>query len=431
MFQSLRLRLIASVVGVLALVLLAVGALVYVLISRQLDDLVDAQLQAAASRGVFGFRAVSEETDGDSDGVTFQVRMMADDLRPFPRRGRNGDPDGDGWREVSRLGVAPSGVPVEASLQAAEPGRDDLRTVTLDGERYRVLTRIAGNGERSFMAIQAGVSLDARDRQERIVLLALGGGGVLGLALTVAGSLFLTGRALAPAREAFERQHRFVADASHELRTPLALLRLEAEDLGERLNAVQETRPLIRQVDRIGRLVESLLSLARMDEGDTKLEREPVPLQALIETARVQAERLAAPGVRVEYSTAPNLWVHGDPDRLRQVLLILVDNASRATTEGGSIRLDAEPDRGGVVISVADTGQGIPAEQLPRVFERFYRVDTARSRESGGSGLGLSIAREIVTAHGGEIWLESEVGKGTRARVWLAGTAPSPGPSPR
>ncbi|MGE0540657.1 MAG: sensor histidine kinase [Dehalococcoidia bacterium] len=424
MFQSLRIRLIASVACVLTIVLLAVGVVVYVLISRQLDDLVDAQLQAAASRGIFALQAAADGEGGD--GVSFQVRMISDNARPLARRGRIGAADGDGWHEVSRSGEVPPGVPIDEAVHAAEPGRDDLRTITIDGERYRVLTRVAGNEDRSFLAIQAGVSLAARDRQERIVLLALGGGGLLGLALTVAGSLYLTGRALVPAREAFERQQRFVADASHELRTPLALLRLEAEDLGERLNARQEARPLIRQVDRITRLVESLLSLARMDEGDAPPACEPVPVQPLLETARAQAERLAAPGVRVECSSAADLWVKGDPDQLRQVLLILVDNACRATPTGGTIDLRAERARDGVMITVADTGPGIPTDQLSRVFERFYRVDKARSRGSGGTGLGLSIAMQIVKAHGGAIWLESEEGRGTRARVYL-----SPGPSPR
>jgi signal transduction histidine kinase len=426
MFRSLRIRLIVSVAIVLTIVLLAVGTLVYVLIARQLDDLVDAQLQAAASRGIFAQQAT---TGGESgEGVSFQVRMLDETARPFARRGRFDVTDGDGWHEVSRSGTTPVGVPIEEALQAAEPGRDDLRTVTLDGERYRVLTRVAGNDERSFLAIQAGVSLAARDRQERIVLLALGGGGALGLALTVAGSLYLTGRALSPAREAFERQQRFVADASHELRTPLALLRLEAEDLGERLNAGQEARPLIRQVDRTARLVESLLLLARMDEGEAVAEFEPVPVQSLLDTARAQAERLALPGVRVECSIGPDLWVLGDPDGLRRVLLILVDNACRATPAGGIVHLRGEEAQDSVMISVTDTGPGIPAAHLPHVFERFYRVDKARSRGSGGAGLGLSIAKEIVRAHGGEIWLESTVGEGTRARVRLRG---SDGPLPK
>jgi signal transduction histidine kinase len=414
MFQSLRIRLIASVACVLTMVLLAVGVLVYVLIARQLDELVDAQLQAAVSRGIFAPQAASGGESGD--GVSYQVRMVSESARPLARRGRIGTADGDGWHEVARTGAVPAGVPIEEALHAAEPGRDDLRTVTIDGEPYRVLTRVAGDENRSFMAVQAGVSLAARDRQERIVLLALGGGGVLGLALTVAGSLYLTGRALVPAREAFERQQRFVADASHELRTPLALLRLEAEDMGERLNVRQEARPLIRQVDRITRLVESLLSLARMDEGDMLPAREPVPVQPLLETARAQAERLAAAGVRVECTSAADLWVAGDPDQLRQVLLILIDNACRATPAGGTIDLRAEGARDGVMITVADTGPGIPADHLSRVFERFYRADKARSRGSGGAGLGLSIAKEIVTAHGGVIWLESEEGRGTRGR---------------
>src|SRR5207248_1840518 len=124
--------------------------------------------------------------------------------------------------------------------------------------------------------VQAGVSLAARDRDQRIVLLALAGGGALGVMLTIAGGLFLTGRALAPVQLAFNRQRRFVGDASHELRTPLALLRLEAEDLSRRLGAAETARPLLRQVDRAARLVDDLLELAQIDEGALPFEYEPV-----------------------------------------------------------------------------------------------------------------------------------------------------------
>jgi signal transduction histidine kinase len=425
-FRSVRLRLIAYVVGVLAVVLLAVGALVYVLLTRQLDNLVDAQLRTAVSRGAFAARPSQDTGDLDGGGGVFQVRLVVEDARRLVRRPHVGSGEPGEWQVVSRSGLVPVGVPVQEGLVAARPGRDDLRTVTLGGERYRVLTRVAGTENQALVAAQVGVPLAARDRQGRVVLLALAGGGAAGLALTVVGGFFLTGRALAPAREAFAQQRRFVADASHELRTPLALLRLEAEDLAQRLDTPGEARGLIRQVDRIGRLVEGLLSLARLDEDPDALEREPVPVQPLLDTAREQAVRLAASGVRVECSAPPDLWVSGDPDRLRQVLLVLVDNACRATPAGGSIRLSAVEDVRGVLLTVEDSGPGIPAEHLTYVFERFYRVDKARSRESGGAGLGLSIAREIVRLHGGEIWLESEEGRGTRACVRLEKAA-SPG----
>jgi two-component system sensor histidine kinase CiaH len=425
MFQSLRLRLIACVAGVLAVVLLATGALVYVLLARQLDDLIDAELRAAVARSMPGPRMaplLPPANDSGSEDV-FQVRFVADDLRLGGRRLSQSGEAGDGWREMSRSGPAPPGLPVQEAIAAARPGKDDLRTVTLDGDRYRLITRVTGTDNRVLTVTQAGMSLAVRDRQEHIVLLALAGGGLLGLGLTLAGGLFLTGRALAPVRDAFERQRRFVADASHELRTPLALLRLEAEDLAERAGHDLNVRPLVRQVDRLSRLTDGLLALAKLDEGGAPVEREPVHVESLLRSSGAQAERLAAPGVRIECVADPDLWVLGEPERLAQVLLILVDNACRATPSGGHIRLSAARHDGSAVLTVEDTGPGIPAEHIDRVFERFYRVDKSRSRQSGGAGLGLSIAREIVQAHGGEVWLESSAA-GTRASVRIA-AAPS------
>lgn len=429
MFRTLRLQLVGSVVAVLALVLLAVGALVYALLSRGLDDAVDAGLRAAAARAsLMGPRSVlTAPESGEAVGNSFTIRLVTERaLSPVrPRRppslGGPHDPGGeaDGWREVMRGGLVPDGLPDPDALAAAAPGRDDLRTVERDGEGYRLLTRMYGTEGRSVLAVQAGVSLVERNRQERTVLLALAGGGALGLLLTVAGGLVLTGRALVPVRLAFERQRRFVADASHELRTPLALLRLEAEELAARPETGAAARPIILGVDRLARLVDSLLTLARLDEGALPLEREPVPVAVLLTTAAGNARRLAAPDVRVTVAAPPDLWVHGDPDRLHQLLLTLVDNAARATPAGGGIALAAGRDGGLVRLTVADSGPGIPAEHASRVFERFYRVDTARAREGGGAGLGLAIARELVHAHGGDIALTSPPGGGTRVIVRL------------
>jgi len=277
---------------------------------------------------------------------------------------------------------------------------------------------IGPNGE-PIMVTQSGISLADRDNQQRSVLLALTGGGLLGLALTVAGGLFLTSRAVAPVQLAFERQRRFISDASHELRTPLTLLRAETESLARRLDAAREARPLLHQIDRISRLVRDLLTLARLDERALPLEREPVPVRSLLRTAAAAAGQLARPGIAIDVQSPPDLCVDGDVDRLHQVLLILMDNACQVTPPGGRIGLIAERDGNAVTIRVEDTGPGIPREHLTHIFDRFYRVDPARSRGDGGAGLGLAIARRIVEAHGGNISLTSRLGHGTSATLRL------------
>jgi signal transduction histidine kinase len=251
---------------------------------------------------------------------------------------------------------------------------------------------------------QVGISLAERDREQWVIRLALAGGGGLGLTLTVLGAFFLTGRALAPVEASMDRQRRFISDASHELRTPLALLRLEVE--GEPAITSEQRRPLLQQIDRLARMVGDLLLLARLDEGELPLEREPVAVDGLLRTAAAEARRLA-PEARVSVEGATDLWVSGDADRLHQVVLVLVDNAARVTPPGGAITLRARLDGDEVVLSVRDGGPGVPEEHAASVFDRFYRVDKARARTHGGAGLGLSIARDIVRRHGGELRLDN------------------------
>jgi signal transduction histidine kinase len=457
MFSAVRIRLIAYVVGVLAIVLLAAGGAVFAVLSRQLDAAVSAQLRAAAARYSAGLVTVSRSVfspDGAGPGATVitDTGLPPSDVNAVwtqpggaagwvvglgpPAPAPPADPSTDGtfviqWvpgRSITRLGVAPSGLPDDASVAAAIAGGDTIRTVSVDGRRYRLLTRVEpGPPGSPPVVVQAGISLAARDREQRTVLLALGGGGALGLVLTLAGAFFLTGRALAPVQLAFDRQRRFVGDASHELRTPLALLRLEAESLAGRLDDRESTRPFLRQIDRTARLVDDLLTLAQIDERALPFEPEPVHVASLVEAAAAAGRSLAPADVTVAHAAPPDAWVSGDRDRLYRVLLILVDNACRAVAAGGRIEVRARAEQSSVVIEVSDTGRGIPRDQLARVFERFYRVDRARSRAAGGAGLGLSIAHEIVRAHAGPIVLDSTPGQGATATVRLARlAAPAP-----
>jgi heavy metal sensor kinase len=220
----------------------------------------------------------------------------------------------------------------------------------------------------------------------------------------------------------FAEIRRFTADASHELRTPLTAIRVEAEATLDGAATTDAYRALagsvLEECARLTRLTDQLLALAREDAGAAHGEPVPVDLGELVggvvETLRpvVAARRL-----KLDAALAVGVVVRGDPVRLRQVVVNLIDNALKYTPEGGSIRVAVDYDSGQAVFTVADTGEGIPAEHLPRVFDRFYRVDRARSRELGGTGLGLAIAKSIVTAHGGAIELTSTVGVGTTATV--------------
>lgn len=166
-------------------------------------------------------------------------------------------------------------------------------------------------------------------------------------------------------------------------------------------------------------LVDDLLLLSRLDAGRLQLQKQPVEAAELLEAARRQVSALAEQrGVGVAVDGASGT-IMGDPTRLRQVLLILLDNALRHTPAGGTVALSARPAGRDVRVAVADTGEGIPPEHLPHIFERFYRASSDRGEESGGSGLGLSIARGLVEAHHGHIGISSEPGKGTRVEMTL------------
>jgi signal transduction histidine kinase len=207
-----------------------------------------------------------------------------------------------------------------------------------------------------------------------------------------------------------------VGNVSHELKTPITALRAHLENV---LDGIEEPDPqtlqvMLQQSDRLAALVDQLLELSRLESGDLPLERIPMALGPLVDevTAEIRVARGDEVTVHNDVPEALGL-VEADPARIHQVLFNLLDNAVRFTPPGGAVTVVATKEEDRCVVRVADTGPGIAPEHLPRVFERFYRVDPARSREGGGTGIGLAIARSVVEAHGGEIRAESSVGGGS------------------
>ena len=224
---------------------------------------------------------------------------------------------------------------------------------------------------------------------------------------------------------AFNRNRQFTADASHELRTPLTLIQSAAEfalrrdrDRGELLNAL---RQILREAKRTVQMLNSLLMLARSDASVKTFEPGVVDLKATVEELRPDLEALAATKNQNIYFRLPSerFEVTGDADSLERLLLILVDNAVKYTTPEGSITVGLTAQDGVAVISVSDTGIGISPEDIPHIFERFWRVDKARSREFGGAGLGLAMARTIADQHGATITVDSALQGGSTFAVRL------------
>jgi len=217
----------------------------------------------------------------------------------------------------------------------------------------------------------------------------------------------------------FQTQQRLLADVSHELRTPLTAIRGNVDLMQHFGQADPDSLAAMQDdIERMSRLVQDLLLLARADSGANPLELKPVELDNILFDVYRQAERLTD-SVNVKLSVVDQVCVRGDTDRLKQLVLNLVDNSLKYTPVGGEVIIALEKNNRWARISVSDTGIGIAPEHLPHIFERFYRIDKARTRVQGGSGLGLSIARWIAQGHGGNITVTSESGKGSTFTIVL------------
>lgn len=233
--------------------------------------------------------------------------------------------------------------------------------------------------------------------------------------------------------EALSQQRRFAADASHELRTPLTSITgyarmLRDWGLEDPKTAREGTVAILEESERMRGLVESLLTLARGD-ADTSLELAPGDLGAVAVDAAKTARAAADGKIAVEYSPPGKpVEVSFDQARIRQAAVILLDNALKYTPEGGKVVVRVGQENGGATLEVSDTGIGIPEDELPLVFKRFYRADPSRTQSAsqGGAGLGLSIARQIAEAHGGRIEAKSEPGEGSTFTLWIPWSRPAP-----
>lgn len=218
----------------------------------------------------------------------------------------------------------------------------------------------------------------------------------------------------------FQMQQRLLADVSHELRTPLTTIRGNLDLMRRMGKADPESMDIIQEeVERMTRLVGDLLLLARADAGGFPLANSRVELDSIIFEVYRQVEILAKGRVDVILTAVDPVCVLGDADRLKQLILNLASNAIKYTPAGGTVKLRLSHKDDLAIIEVSDTGIGIPTEDIPFIFDRFYRVDKARSRGLGGTGLGLSIVKWIAEVHGGEVTVNSSVGQGTTFIVSL------------
>jgi signal transduction histidine kinase len=408
LLRPIRWRLVGWSVAILAVILFVFGATIYVSMARSLMAEVDRGLMLNSQAAQASVEELAETGRLDAQGYhggTFYLVISQ-----------------DGAVLANPQQVTVQNLPVFA----LPPEGGQFSTMQLDDQRTRLYTRSLRIKGLPPSILIVGEDVEPEDATLQRLLLALLIGGGSALALSLGGGWLLAGRSLIPIQSAFASQQEFVADASHELRTPLSILRSATDLLDKHSDEpLRANRGLFedvrREIRHMERLNLDLLTLARADQRQLQLAVGQVQLGALAADLMRRVRPLADErGVTVAVDIAsPPPVVEADPERLHQVGLILLDNALKHTPSGGRVTLVARRDATNAVLEVIDTGEGIPDEHLIRIFDRFHRLDRARSRAQGGTGLGLAIARALVTAHGGQIVASSREGAGTRVSVRL------------
>ncbi len=457
---SLRWRLTLWYAALLAGVLILFSAAVYIALSKQLLDAEDDALQNLAtlidhsisiSHGKLQFQNTSDTTKGHDRFV--RVYTLT------------------GLSVFDNSAVIGSNVPVSSGVGYASEGKSHFDSIDIDKQHFRVLSTPVRRNNEVVGVLQVAEELDEAVLTLRRLLLILLAIVPATLALAIWGGAFLAGRALAPIdaltrtaqqistldlsqrlglpprndeigrlaatfdamidrlEQAWHRQRQFTADASHELRTPLTSVRgqievaLSEERSTDEYRAVLET--VLAQNARMSRLVSDLLMLARADAG-LQLHCEPLDLAQLAHDVSEQLQPLAeANQLQLDVCAPAAVPIVADEDRLLQVFFNLVENALKYTPRGGCISLACRTEGTNALLTVSDTGPGIPSDALPHIFDRFYRVDESRQRVRGGEGLGLAIVRTLVEAHGGTIAVQSDVGAGATFQVSLPRQGPA------
>jgi len=450
---SIRVRLTLWYVALLAVILLAFSGVLYLSLSRSLRQEMDLTLTTEAGRLIAAM---------DFENGAPQLGEGPDNLRIGTVAALY---DTSGRHLVAYDPRQPLPPLPQALSIAAQGGQTFVTAALQDGTQWRVLTTPVTENGVQIAILQVGRPVAEVDATLRQLALLLALAVPSTLVVASAGGLFLAGRALDPIdritraaaaigaedlsrrlnfrgrdevgrlaatfdrmldrlERAFQRQRRFTADASHELRTPLTMLASQIDVALEQDRTPAEYQELLASLredaTRMTQLVSELLTLARADAGQQLLTREDLDLAELVHSVVEAMQGLAVQrNVELTEHIPAQVSALGDQTRLTQLLINLVDNALRYTPAGGRVTVGVMQQGGWAELCVADTGVGIAAEHLPRLFERFYRADPARARADGGSGLGLAIAQWIAQAHGGEIGVESESGRGSRFTVGI------------
>ncbi len=450
--MSLRARLTLLYTTLLGVILFIFGASIYGLVSFLLVNQIDETL-------IQTFAVIRENTTVREVGNRDEIRLPSLNLKSdvFTQLwSRDGVLQASNIQQLNSP-LDPTGLPSQIPV---------FRDVYIENVHLRVLTVPLQIGERPIGTLQLASNLAVVDATQRALVTVLLVGSIICLGVAAVAGWLSTGQALAPLERVtetalqitraddlsrripyqgsaddevgkliqafnqtlsrlenlFNAQRRFIADVGHELRTPLTVIKGNV-DLMTRMGCTDDESMvgIENEVDRLTRLVGDLLLLAQAESGKLPLDAQTVELDTLLLDALNQMQVLAGERLNLRLGEIDQVLVCGDPDRLKQVIVNLVGNAIKYTPEGGDVRVGLSKTDTEAKLVVSDTGPGIPSEDLPHVFERFYRGEKSRTRSKDGKGfgLGLSIAFWIVRNHDGRIEVDSVEGEGTTFCVWL------------
>lgn len=397
MFKSLRLKLTLINIAVVGLIIVIIFSSIYIIMRKEADM----QTERMMRNVPFADRMRPRKNGikfNNFNSNNFYVKNARDGSLEY----KSNDPD---------IGI----LDMQKYYKIADASKEVKGRVTINGTDYKYIKTVSPFKDHFTIFMSTEIDNNVLDR----LLLSLAIIGFATLGLVFVSSLFLADKALIPIKAAWEKQKNFIADASHELRTPLAIIMTSLElVMDNKSETVESQMKWLENIQsenkRMTDLVNQLIFLARTDSNQEKLERKPFYIDESLGVTVASLELMAEKkNIELHSSIPENVTFSGDEGRIRQLFVILIDNAIKYTPDGGKIDVSLDVKSSELEIQVKDTGEGIPEEYLNKLFERFYRVDKARSRENGGVGLGLAIAHWIVKAHDGSINVKSTEGKGS------------------
>lgn len=417
MFNRLRNRFLLMNMVIITILMLVAFASIYTITYQNVKRDIDMELHRVAEfyRKADSVGGGGKQPFPSQDGGPPPASDMGDWGSPAERSVSFGLKTDSAWSLVStdsRFDMDSDFY--TAAIKRASANPTDSGRFTLDGIRWAYSVEQSPTGY-----TVAYMDVTAQQRILTNLIYTFSAVALVMLAVIYAASRYFAGRSIAPVREAFDRQKRFIADASHELKTPLAvintnadvLLANESDTIASQAKWLQHIKS---ETERMKTLTNDLLYLTEMEDTRERTIYVPFDVSDAVEGVLLTMEAVIfEQHLALEYDIEPGLTAVGSPEQIKQVVMILLDNAVKYNKPDGSISLSLKRQHHYIQLAVANTGAGIPAEHLDRIFDRFYRADASRSRKQGGYGLGLAIARSIVEQHKGRISVKSPPGERT------------------